>query len=262
MVANPIQLLRDLSFAEFHQRYGGESNYGRELFEARRPQGLVCPQCEASAHSTFAGTGFRYWQCTASDLQARNKPTPRRVRRNRCRLPRRRALLGGKHGRGSGNNCAFVISVSTGEAGRPRTAVIELLSAFTTAALTDWAQRRLVPSAEVYSDGLNVFWAVVPWAMHISSSTPVAVVLPPKLMAHAVSISRLATSNASSMASSRRFISPSTPSATWVRRLCGPIVASVWKYWCHGSWWSAAAVRPARNASGAMCRCLAAETRR
>lgn len=69
---------------------------------------------------------------------------------------------GGKPGRGSENKRPFVIAVSTNDAGRPGTAVIEPVSGFTTAALTDWAQRRLAPDAEVYSDGLGAFRAVIP----------------------------------------------------------------------------------------------------
>ncbi len=69
---------------------------------------------------------------------------------------------GGKPGRGSENKRPFVIAVSTNELGRPGMAVIEPVSGFTTAALTNWARRRLAPDAEVYSDGLGAFRAVVP----------------------------------------------------------------------------------------------------
>jgi len=55
-----------------------------------------------------------------------------------------------------------VIAVSTNDAGRLGTAVIEPVRGFTTAALSDWAQRRLAPEAEVYSDGLAAFRSVIP----------------------------------------------------------------------------------------------------
>jgi hypothetical protein len=52
--------------------------------------------------------------------------------------------------------------VETDDAGRPGCAVIEPVAAFTLHALTEWAQRRLHPQAEVFSDGLGAFRAVVP----------------------------------------------------------------------------------------------------
>lgn len=69
---------------------------------------------------------------------------------------------GGKAGRGSENKRPFVIAVETDEAGHPGCAVIEPVTGFTTAALTEWAQRRLQADAEVFSDGLGAFRAVVP----------------------------------------------------------------------------------------------------
>ena len=54
------------------------------------------------------------------------------------------------------------IAVETDDAGRPGCAVIEPVAAFTLHALTEWAQRRLHPQAEVFSDGLGAFRAVVP----------------------------------------------------------------------------------------------------
>lgn len=68
---------------------------------------------------------------------------------------------GGKTGRGSENKRPFVIGVSTSEAGHPRYAVITPVASFTTAALTDWAERHLQPESHLYSDGLRVFRAVV-----------------------------------------------------------------------------------------------------
>jgi ribosomal protein L37AE/L43A len=68
---------------------------------------------------------------------------------------------GGKPGRGSENKRSFVIAVATDERGRPGTAVIEPVSGFSKKAIAEWAQRRLTPDAEVYSDGLGGFRAVV-----------------------------------------------------------------------------------------------------
>ena len=68
---------------------------------------------------------------------------------------------GGKRGRGSENKRPFVIAVATDESDRPGYAVIEPVSGFTKAAITEWASRRLQPGAEVYSDGLGAFSAVV-----------------------------------------------------------------------------------------------------
>ena len=69
---------------------------------------------------------------------------------------------GGKPGRGSENKRPFVIAVETNADGRPGCAVIEPVPGFTKVALSDWAQRRLHPQAEVFSDGLGAFRAVVP----------------------------------------------------------------------------------------------------
>ena len=65
---------------------------------------------------------------------------------------------GGKPGRGSENKQAFVIAVETNEQlGRPKFAVIEPVPSFTNAAIIDWCQRRLMPQAEAFSDGLGAF---------------------------------------------------------------------------------------------------------
>lgn len=66
---------------------------------------------------------------------------------------------GGKAGRGSENKRPFVVAVATDAHGHPGMAVIEPVSGFTTAALTDWFRARLEDDAEVYSDGLGAFRA-------------------------------------------------------------------------------------------------------
>jgi len=68
---------------------------------------------------------------------------------------------GGKRGRGSENKRPFVIAVATHEKGRPGYAVMEPVAGFTKNAITEWAKRRLQPGAEIYSDGLGAFSAVI-----------------------------------------------------------------------------------------------------
>jgi len=68
---------------------------------------------------------------------------------------------GGKRGRGSENKRPFVIAVETNAQGRPGCAVIEPVPAFTSKALADGSARHLTPDAELFSDGLGVFRAVV-----------------------------------------------------------------------------------------------------
>lgn len=68
---------------------------------------------------------------------------------------------GGKAGRGSENKRPFVIAVETDAHGHPGCAVIEPVAGFTSAAIGEWARRRLHPEAEVFSDGLGAFRAVV-----------------------------------------------------------------------------------------------------
>lgn len=65
---------------------------------------------------------------------------------------------GGKPGRGSENKQAFVIAVETDATlEHPHHAVIEPVRTFDNATITDWAQRRLAPEAEAFSDGLGAF---------------------------------------------------------------------------------------------------------
>ena len=65
---------------------------------------------------------------------------------------------GGKPGRGSENKQAFLIAVQTDEnLEHPLFAVIEPVRTFDNAAITDFAARRLMPEAEVYTDGLACF---------------------------------------------------------------------------------------------------------
>lgn len=70
-------------------------------------------------------------------------------------------LPGGKAGRGSENKRPFLIAVETDAEGYPGHAVIEPVPTFDKKAVEAWGQPHLVPGAEVYSDGLGAFRAVV-----------------------------------------------------------------------------------------------------
>lgn len=65
---------------------------------------------------------------------------------------------GGKRGRGSENKQPFLIAVETGpDLEHPKCAVIEPVARFDNVAISEWAQRRLGPDADVYTDGLAAF---------------------------------------------------------------------------------------------------------
>lgn len=65
---------------------------------------------------------------------------------------------GGKRGRGSENKQAFVMAVETDATlEHPRYAVIEPVITFDNPTMAEWAQRRLAPEAEAFSDGLGAF---------------------------------------------------------------------------------------------------------
>ena len=66
----------------------------------------------------------------------------------------------GKPGRGSENKTAFVAAVQTSDDGRPLFMRLDQVASFTKAALKDWAQKSLTPTAHVVSDGLWCFEAV------------------------------------------------------------------------------------------------------
>lgn len=68
---------------------------------------------------------------------------------------------GGKPGRGSENKRPFLIAVQTDSEGHPGCAVITPVPAFDKPAVEAWAAAHLAPGAEVYSDGLGAFRAVI-----------------------------------------------------------------------------------------------------
>jgi hypothetical protein len=67
---------------------------------------------------------------------------------------------GGKTGRGSENKVPFVAAVSLNSAGQPAYLKLDLISGFTSQAISKWAKARLVPGTIVTSDGLGCFAAV------------------------------------------------------------------------------------------------------
>lgn len=67
---------------------------------------------------------------------------------------------GGKAGRGSENKVPFVAAVQTNNQNNPLYAVFSQVKAFTRDEVTAWANKSLVPSATVVSDGLWCFKAV------------------------------------------------------------------------------------------------------
>ena len=67
---------------------------------------------------------------------------------------------GGKPGRGSENKVPFVAAISVDHQGRPRHLKLNLLSGFTSQAISQWAKASLEPKTVVRSDGLGCFVAV------------------------------------------------------------------------------------------------------
>jgi transposase-like protein len=68
---------------------------------------------------------------------------------------------GGKPGRGSENKVPFVAAVSINEQGNPVYAKMSLVPGFTSEAISKWARSSLAPGADVLSDGLGCFAAVI-----------------------------------------------------------------------------------------------------
>lgn len=67
---------------------------------------------------------------------------------------------GGKVGRGSENKIPFVAAVSLNATGQPKYLKLDLVSGFSTEAVTKWAKASLLPNTTVLSDGLACFSAV------------------------------------------------------------------------------------------------------
>lgn len=67
----------------------------------------------------------------------------------------------GKPGRGADGKTPFIAAVQTDWDGRPHRIVLHTVTGFTSQQVLRFAQRCLMPSAEVYSDGLACFAAVI-----------------------------------------------------------------------------------------------------
>ncbi len=67
---------------------------------------------------------------------------------------------GGKPGRGSENKVPFVAAISVDHHGRPLHLKLNLISGFTSQAISEWAKASLEPASIVRSDGLGCFAAV------------------------------------------------------------------------------------------------------
>ena len=70
-------------------------------------------------------------------------------------------LPGGKAGRGSENKVPFIAAVQTNNQNNPLYVVFSQVKAFTREEVVAWANRSLVPSATVVSDGLRCFKSVI-----------------------------------------------------------------------------------------------------
>ncbi len=68
---------------------------------------------------------------------------------------------GGKAGRGSENKVPFIAAVQTNEQNHPQYAIFSKVSSFSSAEVTAWAHRSLVPATLVVSDGLGCFRSVI-----------------------------------------------------------------------------------------------------
>lgn len=96
----------------------------------------------------------------------------------------------------------------------PRHTVIEPVRAFDSASITDWAERRLAPEAEAFSDGLGAFrrFADTDHAHTVLESAGGRTAT--EVRGRAGSTSFSPTSSAPSMASTMRSNSAATPVAT------------------------------------------------
>ena len=78
---------------------------------------------------------------------------------------------GGKRGRGAAGKTPFVAAVACDSAGKPMTMRMTPVKGFQYDSIGDWAKRHLSPNAEVTSDGLACFSAIVDTCPHWSITT-------------------------------------------------------------------------------------------
>lgn len=84
-----------------------------------------------------------------------------RVEMDDAYLGGQRARIPGQSGRGAPGKTPFVAAVETDEAGKPLRMVLQVVTGFTTAEIRDFALRKLNSTAEVFTDGLACFGAVI-----------------------------------------------------------------------------------------------------
>lgn len=78
---------------------------------------------------------------------------------------------GGKRGRGAGGKTPFVAAVACSTEGRPLAMRMTPLKGFRSDSISSWASQHLSPHAEVTSDGLPCFRAIVETCPHWSIAT-------------------------------------------------------------------------------------------
>jgi len=69
MPQNRIQFQKGMSFDEFIDHYGTESQCENALENARWGNGFSCPKCGGSSHSFFYRDDQKIWQCSAHKHQ-------------------------------------------------------------------------------------------------------------------------------------------------------------------------------------------------
>ena len=78
---------------------------------------------------------------------------------------------GGKRGRGAAGKTLFVAAVACSPDGQPLAMRMTPLKGFRSGSVDRWARRHLSPDAEVTSDGLQCFRAIVETCPHWSIAT-------------------------------------------------------------------------------------------
>lgn len=97
---------------------------------------------------------------TMKEREASRKLTDR-VEIDDAYLGGERALKPGKAGRGAEGKTPFIAAVQTDLDGRPQRLALQVVDGFSNAEVTSFAKAKLLPGADVYSDGLACFAAVI-----------------------------------------------------------------------------------------------------
>lgn len=97
---------------------------------------------------------------TMKEHEATRKLTDR-VEMDDAYLGGERACKPGKAGRGAEGKTPFVAAVQTDHDGKPQQMALQVVDGFTSAEIRDFATAKLRPEADVFSDGLACFAAVI-----------------------------------------------------------------------------------------------------